>query len=116
MPYRRRHPHFLSRTGGLSYLGDSLTRVVDTIDGHQIGGSHMTLNRRLSTGDLARLRAELKAQLPPGYSPYDDFWAAPFDCDCCAEVLDHPITAEWFLSPRDRYAGHPCIRRRRRAG
>lgn len=47
----------------------------------------MARNRKLSAGDLARVIAELKAQLPDGYDPYTDYWAAPYDCDCCLSAL-----------------------------
>jgi len=53
-----------------------------------IGGFEMSLHRRLTTGDLRRMIAELRAQLPDGYDPWLDHWAAPYDCDCCADVLD----------------------------
>lgn len=75
----------------------------------------MTINRRLTIGDRARVIAELRAQLPPGYDPYDDHWSAPYDCDCCGQSLDECLDAESFLPPAKRYAGHPAERRYRRA-
>lgn len=67
----------------------------------------MTLNRRLTTGDYARMLSEIRAQLPPGYSPFDDYWTAPYDCDCNADVLDHAMCPESLMVAGERYGGHP---------
>ncbi|MFZ2510506.1 MAG: hypothetical protein WAW85_05380 [Gordonia sp. (in: high G+C Gram-positive bacteria)] len=75
----------------------------------------MTYNNRLTRGDLRRLLSELRAQLPPGYEPFDDYWAAPYDGDCFADLLDHELTPEALLARHDRYAGHPPQQRYRRA-
>lgn len=75
----------------------------------------MTRNNRLSRGDLRRLVSELKAQLPENCDPFDDYWAAPYDCDCCATMLDREITPETLLTRDQRYAGHPPDKRRRAA-
>ncbi|GAA3956570.1 hypothetical protein [Gordonia caeni] len=76
----------------------------------------MTLNRRISTGDLARVLAEIRAQLPPEYDPYHDYWAAPYDCDCCAAALDDVACPETFLPEDQHDAGHPPLPKLRRAG
>ncbi|GAA4754596.1 hypothetical protein [Gordonia alkaliphila] len=57
----------------------------------------MTLNRKLSPGDVYRLLAELRAQLPPDYDPYDDYWAAPYDCDPAICALDDEDRPEEIL-------------------
>jgi hypothetical protein len=54
----------------------------------------MTVNHRLSSGDVRRLLSELRAQLPPGYRPFDDFWCAPYDCDGNTGFLDRGTTPE----------------------
>lgn len=74
----------------------------------------MTINHRLSSGDLKRLLSELRAQLPPGYNPFDDYWAAPYDCDCSAAILDHENTPESLLPACERYGGYPADGRHRR--
>lgn len=76
----------------------------------------MTLNRRISSGDLARVLAELRAQLPAEYDPYYDYWAAPYDCDCCAAAFDDEACPETFLPEDQRHTGHPPPPKLRRAG
>lgn len=68
----------------------------------------MALNHHFSRGDIQRVLAEIRAQLPPGYDPVDDHWAAPFDCDACTEALNHLFDPETpLVRGRRPSAGQP---------
>jgi len=76
----------------------------------------MTQHRKLTAGDLQRLIAEIRAQLPDGYDPYLDHWCTPFDCDCCAAALDDDAEPAVFFLPEFEYRAGPPTEEYPRAG
>lgn len=73
----------------------------------------MAHHGRLSAGDLARLVAEITAQLPEGYDPYTDFWSVPYDCDCCTGALAEGVNP---MEVMPEATPAPFRRRWRRSG